>query len=213
MQRDVGQPRAPRQVHRVDRRHPARRKPARARGDEDEQERGEERRNRQEHQRHAADQRGPGAAAAAGDDAERDAEESGNDERHHCQRRRVGRGAANQRADRAVVEKGAAEVEAHRSRHPERPLRQRTAVEIELRARACHFGRRREGAELVGDITRREPGQEEGGRRDGEDEEDREEEAADEKSGHWLTLRLSAFHSTGGRCTDGTTPRRRALCA
>ena len=96
-------------------------------------------------------------AAAAGDDAERDAEQRRDRQREHGQRGGVGRGAANQAADGPVVEKGVAEIEPRRARHPQRPLRQRTAIEIELGARARDFGGRGKRTELRRDVARREP--------------------------------------------------------
>src|SRR6185295_2080207 len=120
--------------------------------------------------------------------------------------------AANQAADRPVVEKGVAEVEAGGAKGPTAPLRGRTAIEVEPGACSRNFFRPRSGAKVSSDVAWRQTCQQQRTRRHRYDEQQREEETSRQEPDHF-TERASAFHSAGGRCTDGITPTTRALCA
>ena len=109
------------------------------------------------HERGAAHEGGGGAAAAAGEDAERNARRSvATVSARHGQRRGVGRRAADQLRDRAVVEKRVAELEAERVGRPTSiHCSDRAAIEVEPRARSRDLAGRRERTELRGDVARR----------------------------------------------------------
>ena len=148
--------------------------------------------------------------AAACDDAQRDAEERRQHERGYRQHRGVACRAANQRADRPVVEKRVAEVEAHGPHRPSAKLRQRTAIEIESLARARDVLGPRARTKLGCEVAGGEPCEQERGRRNRDDEQQREDETAKEEMDQ-RTDNISAFQSATGRSTDGFTPSTRTL--
>ena len=184
----------------------------RRRGDEDQQERREQRRHRQEHERRPAHERRGGAAAAAGEDAERNAEQRRGGQRDERQHRGVGRGAADETANRAVVEKRVAEVEPQRRGRPRAPTappgcdRGRSA----RASRAISLGRG-EGAELRRDVARRQPRQQQRGRRDDDHEHRAKSSRRSEKSSH-VRRRGSRLQRERGRLRSSDLMASRSDC-
>ena len=125
----------------------------------------------------------------------------------------VGGGAPDQAADQAIVEERLAKIKAEGARDPHDPLSDGAAIEVEPRARPGNLAGARKRSKLRRDVARRQPRQQERGRRDDEDEHQRKQQTSSEKPNQFVTLRLSAFQSTGGRSTDGTTPWSRGLWA
>ena len=170
MDRDVDQPRGPPWIERIGRRHPTRRKPACRRRDEHQEQGCEQRWHRETDERDAAIQRGGRSPAAAGEDAQRDAEGRGGHERDDRKGGGVRRGASDQAPHGAVVEERFAEIQAQRTRDPDGPLLRRAAIEIEPRAGHGDLAGARKRSKLRGDVPRRQPRQQERGRRDDENE-------------------------------------------
>src|SRR5688572_29366986 len=156
----------------------------------------------------------------SGEDAEADAEQRGHNKRSYSEHGAVAGSADDQRTHRPPVLQRFAEVEPHSARHPQAPLLERRTIEVEARARRRDLRPRRTRPQRDREIAGRQARQEERRRRGNENEEDGEDDATDEEPRHQgfaaapsVTLSESAFHSTCGRITDGTTPRSRTLCA
>ena len=196
--------------------------------DEDEQERREERRDRQADERHAANGGREESAPAAGHDAERDAEQRRQRQRRHGEHRGVSRGAADESPDRPVVEKRVAEVEARRREPPtphcatglrSRSKRARVRATSSGRAKAPRLAVTSPGASRV---RSRAPDETATTSRSAKRVVERGTRTINRRCGgaplrragsRSDTQRYPAFHNAGGRCTDGTTPSTRALCA